>query len=217
MRFANKAKCDRGATAIEYAIIAGVIGLGLVGSLVTTRGSLSAIFGTAGTQMSSATPDAAAAPAAPTGFAANFVSTSPRAAFWNAKSLVADPVVTTLGSTITTKYTFTDGTVATYAKNTSAGNYSVTLRQGDAGLRYNFYGNGNIDQGIMDFYAPGTNTYTKQEFANPVNNTVSTSYVNTFVNGTMTQKEGQPSQLYLTTTANTIEDAKVFAAGLAPK
>jgi Flp pilus assembly pilin Flp len=38
-----------GATAIEYAIIAGLIGLGLVGSLVTTRGSLSAVFGVTAT------------------------------------------------------------------------------------------------------------------------------------------------------------------------
>ena len=44
---------ERGATAIEYAIIAGLIGLGLVGSLVTTRGSLSAVFGTASSRMAS--------------------------------------------------------------------------------------------------------------------------------------------------------------------
>ena len=215
MRFANKAKCDHGATAIEYAIIAGLIGLGLVGSLVTTRGSLSAIFGTASAQMSSATPDTAATPAAPTGFAANFVSTSPRAAFWNAKSLTADPVVTTTSSATTTKYTFTDGTVATYYRNNN-GYFNVSWRQGDSGIRYNFLPGGNIDQGVMDFYKPGTNDYIRQEFANPVNNTVSTSYVNDFSNG-YKQTEGQPSQLYLTTTANTIEDAKVFAAGLAPK
>ncbi len=51
---------DSGATAIEYAILAGLIGLGIVGSLVTTRGSLSSTYGTASTQMSSATPAPAA-------------------------------------------------------------------------------------------------------------------------------------------------------------
>lgn len=44
---------DRGATAIEYAIVAGLIGLGLVGSLVMTRGSLSTVFGTTATKMAS--------------------------------------------------------------------------------------------------------------------------------------------------------------------
>jgi Flp pilus assembly pilin Flp len=38
---------DRGATAIEYAIIGALIGIGLVGSLLGTKGSLNQVFGTA--------------------------------------------------------------------------------------------------------------------------------------------------------------------------
>lgn len=36
---------DRGATAIEYGLIAGLIGLGLVGALASTRSSLKKDFG----------------------------------------------------------------------------------------------------------------------------------------------------------------------------
>ena len=44
---------SRGATAIEYAIIAALIGVGLIASLVTTRTSLGSIFGVASSQMAS--------------------------------------------------------------------------------------------------------------------------------------------------------------------
>lgn len=50
-----------GASAVEYALIGGLVGLGLIGSLVTTRASLSATLGTAATQMQSGV----SAPAAP--------------------------------------------------------------------------------------------------------------------------------------------------------
>ena len=93
---------DRGATAIEYAIIAGLIGLGLVGSLVTTRGSLSDMFGTASSQMGSA---GSATPAAPT-------SNSPRASYWATKTLAGSPVTTVSNGRTEVKYTYTDGTTA---------------------------------------------------------------------------------------------------------
>ncbi len=48
-------RSDEGATAIEYAIIGALIGIGLVGSLVGTKTSLNAIFGVASTQMASGT------------------------------------------------------------------------------------------------------------------------------------------------------------------
>lgn len=94
----------RGATAIEYAIIAALIGVGLIASLVSTRGSLSAIFGTAGSQMTSGT-SSSAAPAedltTPT-----FAS---RKAYWDAKTLT--------GKTVNGQatYTYSDGSSVRFA------------------------------------------------------------------------------------------------------
>lgn len=102
-----------GATAIEYAIIAGLIGLGLVGSLVTTRGSLSAIFGTAGSQMSSGVTGAATNPVTsqrPVAAAA----TSPRAPFWNAKTLASKVVTRPDATSQLTTFTYTDGASGSY-------------------------------------------------------------------------------------------------------
>ena len=95
---------DRGATAIEYAIIAGIIGLGLVGSLVATRGSLSTVFGTASSQMASA---GSATPAAPT-------SSSPRASYWATKTLSGSPVTTVSNGLTEVKYTYTDGSTVSF-------------------------------------------------------------------------------------------------------
>ena len=104
-------RSERGATAIEYAIIAGLIGLGLVGSLVTTRGSLSAVFGTAASRMGSTSSDAATAPV------------SPRASYWQSKTLVS-AVKETSTSTV---YTYSDGAVARFV--TGAGGLGDTQIQ----------------------------------------------------------------------------------------
>ena len=60
-RFRRLRRDEQGANAIEYAIIAALIGIGLIGSLVGTRTSLSSIFGVAGSQMASAGSDSASA------------------------------------------------------------------------------------------------------------------------------------------------------------
>ena len=106
-------RSERGATAIEYAIIAGLIGLGLVGSLVATRGSLSTIFGTAGSQMSSGT-SASAGPLHPP------VPVSPNAGTWAARTIVSQTAtnVSALGGTYS--FTFSDGSVVNYANSYDA-------------------------------------------------------------------------------------------------
>lgn len=100
-------RSDRGATAIEYAIIAGLIGLGLVGSLVTTRGSLRAVFGAAGSQMGSAT---AASPSAP------LVSTAgtPQGDYWNAKGLVSATKAKDGQDNLRATFTYADGSSVVY-------------------------------------------------------------------------------------------------------
>ena len=107
--------CDHGATAIEYAIIAGLIGLGLVGSLVTTRGSLSAIFGTASSQMSSGVSGAGAS-----GGSAG--STAPAIGSWANKTLVGPPTKTVYDANMTYwTFAYTDGSQAVFYRGGGGG------------------------------------------------------------------------------------------------
>lgn len=53
---------DRGATAIEYGLIAGLIGLGLVAALTSTRGSLNKDLGCIATGVAGGTPTCGAPP-----------------------------------------------------------------------------------------------------------------------------------------------------------
>lgn len=113
---------DTGATAVEYALIAGLIGLGLVGSLVTTKGSLNALFGTASSQMGSAQSGGAA----PTYGSLAGNSALARAGFWQSKTLAAPPKMTVSGSTTTWSYAFTDGYTAQFSRG-EGGNYDTRL------------------------------------------------------------------------------------------
>lgn len=98
---------EHGATAIEYAILAGLIGLGLVGSLVTTRGSLSAVFGTASSQIGSAGSDTSVASNA-----------------WASKTLVGPPTKQTYQKTVSWTYQYTDGSSAIFYRNADNQNYN---------------------------------------------------------------------------------------------
>ena len=93
---------DRGATALEYALIAGLLGLGILGSLVTTKGSLNAVFGTASRQMASSTGGATDSTS---------MSSSTRPAFWQAKTLVSQ----TKNGAVTT-YKYSDGSMVNIGK-----------------------------------------------------------------------------------------------------
>ncbi len=127
---------DRGATAIEYAIIAALIGLGIVGSLVSTRGSLSAVFGTAGSQMGSATAAGSGQASSPYGSLTGN-SSSTRTAYWQGKTLAAAPTKTVDGSVSEWNYAFTDGTTAKFSKGGS-GNYATRMSVYDPTLNMRF-------------------------------------------------------------------------------
>lgn len=101
-------RSERGATAIEYALIGALIGLGLIGSLVTTKGSLNAIFGTASGQMGSASAaDAAAVPA--------------RFGYWSARTVQSSSTTKSIPSrSITTNITYSDGTTVTMRQEIDA-------------------------------------------------------------------------------------------------
>jgi pilus assembly protein Flp/PilA len=113
-------KSERGATAIEYAIIAALIGIGLIASLVSTRGSLSSIFGVASSQMGSANGTAPSGGATAGGNpvtsqrAVADPQSSPRAPFWNAKTLVSKVVTNPNATSQVTTFTYADGASASY-------------------------------------------------------------------------------------------------------
>ncbi len=121
MRFRSSLRSDSGATSIEYAILAGLIGLGLVASLVTTKGSLSSVFGTASSQMSSST--ALSDPAASAGGSSSGPSaTAPATINWKGRTLSAPAVKTVYDANMTYwTYNFTDGTTATFYRGASGG------------------------------------------------------------------------------------------------
>lgn len=50
--FARFAKDESGATAIEYGLIAAIVGVGIIGALETLQGGLTKIFGGVGTELS---------------------------------------------------------------------------------------------------------------------------------------------------------------------
>lgn len=110
-----------GASVIEYGLIAGLVALGLIGALVSTRGSLAAIFGSASAQMTAAQGTAAA------GF--DNLAGNPalaQAGFWQGKTLAATPVKAVSGTKTTWSYSFSDGTTAQYSTG-EGGPYNTRL------------------------------------------------------------------------------------------
>lgn len=115
LRFRDEA----GATAIEYGLIAGIIALGLVGSLVGTRTSLNAIFGQASGQMGSANGG---------GSSTSLPATSnPQSALWSRKTLAAAPTQSISGNVVQTNWVFTDGTTVSLRTGSGGGWDSALL------------------------------------------------------------------------------------------
>lgn len=99
-------RSNEGATAIEYALIGALIGLGLIGSLVTTKTSLNAIFGVASTQMASGTKTGSGMVVPP----------SANAGAWTARTLTSTTVTAQSATGKTIRYTFGDGTIVDYSE-----------------------------------------------------------------------------------------------------
>lgn len=137
--FARRLRRDeRGANAIEYGLIAGLIGIGIIGSLVTTRTSLNSIFGVASGQMGSANAGASSGP-----------DLGARAPYWQAKSLVST-VNGSNGNGPTTTYTYSDGSWSQVTKYTS-GMYNQMVESWDpTTARHTYY---QVDaSGVMNGY-----------------------------------------------------------------
>lgn len=124
MRRVTKARWnhdERGATAVEYGLIAGLLALGITGSLVTTKTSFNGVF----SAIAGGVGSSAGAPAV-TVTPLKTVATSTRSSYWSSKTLAASPTSTTNGAVTTKVFTFTDGTKATL-KTGVGGNSDTSL------------------------------------------------------------------------------------------
>lgn len=153
---------DRGANAIEYALIAALIGIGLIGSLVGTRTSLSSIFGSLSTTMGSASPGGGQPAAA-----------QPNPAFAGKTLSTRTATVRPWGAT-QYSYTYADGSTATYytasAYNGSYYRSNLSMTDAATGLKYT-YTPSEVDTttgqtlaaglSVVSYYASGNQkTYT---------------------------------------------------------
>jgi pilus assembly protein Flp/PilA len=149
---------DSGATAIEYGLIAGLIAIGIVGSLVGTRTSLSNAFGTAASQMGTASgaTSAGAGPGVP-------VNDNPRSTFWASKTLASTPTTSRSASSgrtaAATTYKFTDGTSVTFNTNNfdTNRNYITILEPSNLTGRYAYLGaNDVVNEVDLNNYSDST-------------------------------------------------------------
>ena len=179
-------RSTHGATAIEYAIIAGLIGLGLVGALAATRGSLTGVYGTAATQMGSAgTPAAPAAPAYTPPY-----SDSPRASYWEAKTPVGPPIRTVSGVTIRTTWTYTDGSQATYVENAASPRAYGVIVQDSAAKQtaQSFFDTVNGSTARFPTYSEVKN-YADSDFSVLIRSETADRQKNQIVNSNITQTD----------------------------
>ncbi len=103
---------ESGATAIEYGLIAGLIALGIVGSLVGTRGSLNSVYGAASSGLGqSTTPDTPGL---------NFNPANSRTSYWAGKTVKSGPTYSSNANSEFWLTTFTDGSTASIQKYTTA-------------------------------------------------------------------------------------------------
>ena len=163
-------RAQRGATAIEYAIIAGLIGLGLVGSLVATRGSLSAIFGTAGSQMNSAASGTSSGSGSGSSAAAPVTATS-RAQYWQGKTLVSKTVSS---NTNLTTFSYSDGSNGYVSRGTS-------------GTTYEFWDAAAFRYSSVYYDKAGVQNYAYDSTYNDAKRSImlTQTYAETFSNGTI--------------------------------
>lgn len=115
MRWTAIRSDQEGATAVEYGLIVGLIALGIIGSLITTKGSLNAVFGSVSSQMGSSTSGSTAAGNPVTSQRViTAASTSARAPYWNAKTLLQKQVTNPTATSQLTTFTYTDGSSGSY-------------------------------------------------------------------------------------------------------
>jgi Flp pilus assembly pilin Flp len=114
-------RAEDGATAIEYAILAVAIGLGIVGALTASRSSLQQNFNTVATDISGGVDGTPPAPTYPLSQRPVLpASSSSRYAFWTAKTLTSKTVTASTPTGKTTTFAYSDGTSATFTQTFDA-------------------------------------------------------------------------------------------------
>ncbi len=121
----RKVNNERGATAVEYGLIAGLVALGIVGSLVNTRSSLSNALSQVASGLASLT--ATGSSTTPVAQPTNKLATSsiPQSSTWTNRTLVdGSPTDITNGK----RYTFTDGSYvkSAYDPNTKRNTINIS-------------------------------------------------------------------------------------------
>ncbi len=183
-------KNESGATAVEYGLIAGLIALGIVGSLVSTRASLNGAFGA----ISSGLPGAAST-AAPVG---GQLSTFQSKTLSNFKKTVS-------GGVTTYAWTYSDGSTASYyVEPTSTRPFRVEMVDNANSFRRIYYTDSNGVMNTVGLYNLYTNGVIKDyqvsliaDISNGVINNVKTATYQS--NGTNTSTGNKsPDSAYLT-------------------
>lgn len=138
---------ERGASALEYGLIAGLIALGIVGALATTKSSLNAEYNCIATAVGSSGGTACSSGSA--------AAASPVGSFWNGKTLQSKTAVAGGYS-----YKYTDGTTATFNKELSSPFWSHLVVNDPVNNRIIYYlvdSSGSKPIGIeIDNYVSGT-------------------------------------------------------------
>lgn len=206
---------DSGATAIEYAIIAALIGIGLIASLVSTKGSLSAVFGVASSNMGSANAQSG-------GGSASVAVPS----YWAAKTLATSSKQANSYGGFTYGYVYSDGTRINFEThpNDSAQNFIMSTE--DPATNQIRYASGNL-QNQLSFVqvnqftgAQPFSTYESQSYAySPGQTAIGTNpltaqYVSTqnFSNGTATTNTTTPTAALNAYLGNAQSDLTYFKA-----
>ena len=152
---------SQGATAIEYAIIAALIGVGLIASLVSTRTSLSSIFGVASSQMASSDAGSGSASSGGSSGTAPAIPAGPYA-----QKTVSNFNPVYQGPTTQYIYTFTDGTMLNRTVNFNSNGaitdqtYGFTNSAAGETLQYRIDGAGNLLVAEWDRPGPSGTTYS---------------------------------------------------------
>lgn len=211
-RFSRLSREDHGATAIEYGLIAGLIALGIVGSLVATKGSLNSVLGLTSTQMGSAT----ATPAAPTGLV--FDANNVRSPYWAGKTVLSGPIHTSGTRTDSWETKFTDGSSATITIYKDAPlTYEVTREANTLYSIQTSYYNGVLDSVNATKYSDAT--WTNQTYAYLANSFDANNYPKSVVYGpcsgsscSLPNSTTSPPALFVQQVRNGVADVAIFSA-----
>ena len=205
---------DSGATAIEYAIIAALIGIGLIASLVSTKGSLSAVFGVASSNMGSAN--------AQSGGSGGASVAAP--AYWAAKTLASSTKVASALDGFTYKYTYSDGTQVTFKTQPASGtqNFLMTTLDPVSNQLRNAFGNQQNELNLIEvrqftgaqpFSQSETNSFVYNNSQTPIGtNPLSGQYSTTtlYTNGDETSSNSTPTAALTAYAASAQSDLAYF-------